>query len=457
MATKKTPVPSGYSTADTYFATRFRQGGRTVYSLDLSPMQIIKNLVTRPDPDRAVNDSNRQIRAKHAAEFADYFRKHPEWVIPGIILRSPSKFKFDVTNEVSGAQFGVLEIDRAASREINILDGQHRILGFFLANEGILAEMDIYRGKLQSALRNDPDGATARGPRKRLAELDEEYARLESERVAIQVYIEPDPQAYRQMFFDISDNALGITASVRSRFDSRKVVNRALPTILEHPLLEGRVDMESDRVGSKSEAFLTAKNVADMTRCSIVGFSGRIGKSMEQQLSEQYVIDRARGLFDALVEAFPPLAAVSLGQLLPSQLRRTSLLGSPTFLRILAGAYYELVDIGTRHKTQEDAVAYFKRLAPHVSSDGSPVYPGSIWIENLPEGLFAMGAVNPAGQRQSLLALHDKILEWAIVPKLSEFLDNPPAPRPAPSEDPLENPDAAPLTLEQAKALEEQP
>ena len=38
--------------------------------------------------------------------------------------------------------------------------------------------------------------------------------------------VEDDSTAYKQMFFDIADNALGITSSVRARFDSRKVVNR---------------------------------------------------------------------------------------------------------------------------------------------------------------------------------------------------------------------------------------
>lgn len=418
-------------------------------------MQIIKNLVPRPDPDRPVNDSNRQIRPKHAAGFADYFREHSEWVIPGLILRAPGKFKFEVTNEVSGTQFGVLEIDRSASRDINILDGQHRILGFFIAYEKILVDMDGEKEKLQKALRQDPDGLAAKHPRAALAELDEQYKRLESERVAIQIYVEPDPAAYRQMFFDISDNALGITASVRSRFDSRKVVNRALPLVLEHPLPAGRVDMENDRVNRNGAELLSAKNVAEIIKCTIAGFTGRIGRRMEEQLTEEYVSARAREFLDDAMEAFPPLKAVSLGQLLPAQLRQTSLLGSPAFLRILAGVYYELVDLETRHWAREKAVEFFKRLAAHVSSDGSPAYLGSVWIEHLPEGAFALGGLSPIGQRQNLVSIHDKLVEWAVAPKLSPFLDKPPAPRPEPSDDPLDNSDAAPLTLEEARALEE--
>lgn len=454
MATQsKSVVPSGYSTSDTYFATRFKQGGRTVYSLDLSPMQVIKNLVTRPDPARPV-ESNRAIRPKHAQGFADYFREHADWVIPGILLRGPTKFKFDITNEVEGTQFGILEIDRSASRDINILDGQHRILGFFLAYEQILVEMDEQRGNIQKALRQDPDGASSIPFREALAELEAQHKRLETERVAIQLYIEADPTAYRQMFFDISDNALGITASVRSRFDSRKVLNRALPMILEHPLLVGRVDMENDRVNRKSAEFLTAKNVVDISRCALVGFKGRVGSEMERSLNERPVARRATDFLEVAIDAFPPLAALSLGQLLPTKLRQTSLLGSPAFLRILAGVYYELVDAKVgREWPRERVVEFFSKLAPHVSSDGSPVYPGTIWMDHAPEGAFAPGGLSPIGQRQNLVSLHDEILKWAVAPKLAPFLDELPPPRPA--VDPLDDPSAAPLTLEEAVALEE--
>lgn len=431
MATSKrakTPAPTGYSTSDSFFASRFKQGGRTAYALDLSPTQVI-SLITRPNPDMPV-ESNREIRPKHAAEFANYFRDHEEWVIPGIILRSPKSFTFEIENEVAGTQFGILEIDRQDARSISILDGQHRILGFFLAADGIAVDLEKARENLQKAKRQDPGGAAERAAQQRIAELEAQAKRLDTERLSVLIYVEPEPRAYRQMFFDISDNALGITASVRSRFDSRAVVNRALPQVLEHPLLKGRVEMEVDRIGRKSDDLLSAKNVAEIIKNTIVGFKGRVSRRWNAELNENDVANTAIGFLDALTEAFPPLRAMQLGQLLPSDLRSTSLLGSPAFLRMLAGVYYELLRPGVHGWTRDMVVDYFKKLAPHVSSDGSPVYEGSIWIEHMPEGLWTPGSFSSSGRRQDLEAVVEKLVAWAL--DREAFLDEAPAPRPEP-------------------------
>lgn len=45
------PVLSGYDTEDRYFATRYKQGGRTVYNIDLSMANVAATLPT-PDPTK---------------------------------------------------------------------------------------------------------------------------------------------------------------------------------------------------------------------------------------------------------------------------------------------------------------------------------------------------------------------------------------------------------------------
>ena len=96
-STKVAPAPevTGYRTEETLFATRYKQGGRTVYSVALSPDQIV-NLITKPDPAVA-SPGNRRITPKHAQEFARYFLDNENWVSPGIILRSPGVFRFEST------------------------------------------------------------------------------------------------------------------------------------------------------------------------------------------------------------------------------------------------------------------------------------------------------------------------------------------------------------------------
>ena len=77
------------------------------------------------------------------------------------------------------------------------------------------------------------------------------------------------------MFFDIADNALGITSSVRARFDSRKVVNRGLEEVMKHALLKDRVDPEQDRMGRNNPNLMGAKHVAEIVRTLAVGIEGR--------------------------------------------------------------------------------------------------------------------------------------------------------------------------------------
>ncbi|MGC8073608.1 hypothetical protein ACP3W1_23915, partial [Salmonella enterica] len=82
----------------------------------------------------------------------------------------------------------------------------------------------------------------------------------------------------KQMFFDIAENALGITASTRARFDSRKIVNRALPMVLEHPLLLNRVDLDKDRVQKNSPFWIPASKVVEIIRTMRKGFEGRVSR-----------------------------------------------------------------------------------------------------------------------------------------------------------------------------------
>lgn len=438
VATKKAPAtPTGYATADTFFATMFRQGGRTVYSLDLSPNQLMALLV-RPDPDRPV-ESNREIRKKHAEGFADYFIEHDQWVIPGMILRSPQKFKFEVQEEVSGTKFGLLEVPRSSAREISILDGQHRTLGFFMAADKLAERIEAKRDLLQKTERQSPGGPEVAFVKRELEALRQQASRLESERLSVLVYVESDMKAYRQMFFDISDNALGITASVRARFDSRKVVNRALPIVLEHPLLRGRVEMDADRLKQNDPSLLTAKNVTEIIRNVLSGITGRIGKKREQVLQENKVAEAAKAFLDLLVRSFAPLQLVQLDQLKPQELRQRSLTGSPAFLRLLAGLYHDLTDTGEGGRAWpiEKVEAFFARLAPHVSSTdgGNPVYQGSIWLDRMPSGSFVEGQITPSTMRQLYLPTYETLLKWAVVPQEADFLDAPPAPRPAPITD----------------------
>jgi hypothetical protein len=397
---------TGYDADVRFYATRYKQGGRTVFSLDLSLTQIAA-LLPAPNPARPT-EGNRTIKEKHAREFGDYVRSQPEWVAPALVLRAPDIFVFEVRESISGTEFGVISFPRLASTDLRILDGQHRILGIHLAIQSIADDLEKARSGLSAARRTDAEPAVIQQFQAKIDRLNEQRERFDRERTTLQVFIEDDQSAYKQMFFDIADNALGITSSVRARFDSRKVVNRSLEDAMKHALLKGRVDPEQDRMGRSNPNLMGAKHVAEIIRTLAVGIEGRIGRRLEDELREDALIQKTNNFLDVLLTAFPPLDAVVDGEITPDELRKTSLLGSTVMHRVLAGVYAELVD---RHKFDDDDVTeFFRKLAPHMEN---AVGEDSIWLTKVDDDVFSQGALAPRSRRQDLKSLRDTIVNWA--------------------------------------------
>lgn len=432
--TTSSQVVAGITTEEQTYATRYTQGGRTVFALTLSPAELI-NMVAQPNPN-IPNPGNRAIRENHAKAFAEYYLAHESWVIPGIILRAPSIFKFNADHDNG---WGILSYPKRSATSIQILDGQHRILGFHIAAALIQQRIEKARDQRARALRVEAGNKSAPAVREaeaalRAAQNLEE--RFSQERVSVEIQVTDDTAVYRQMFFDIADNALGITASVRARFDTRKVANRALPLVLEHPLLANRVDLENDRIARQSTMYASARHVADIIRAVQVGIDGRIGKAMERTANEVQVAEDAKKFLDAAVTAFPQLASLQIGQISTQALRETSLLGSPAMLRALGGVYFQLMS--EKHQwSREKVVQYFKTLNPHMAGGA---YAGSIWLriestngQGLKQKAFTEGAFAPNGLRQALVAVEETLVDWAILgPKGAHFLWEEPAPRPEP-------------------------
>ncbi|WP_161498922.1 DNA sulfur modification protein DndB [Cryobacterium aureum] len=397
---------TGYAPEITYFCTRYRQGGRTVFAFELSLYEIA-SLIPAPDPSKPT-PGNREIRPKHADDFGKYIRNFEHWVAPSLILRAPAIFKFTLQAEAHGVEFGIISLPRVSAGDIHILDGQHRILGIHLANAGINEDMDKARDVLDIARRVEPAGRAVSDARARIELLESQRRRLEVERMSIQLFVEESTAEYRQMFYDIAENALGITASVKTRFDSRKVVNRTLDAVTSHPLLEGRVDAERDVVSRKGSPFLVgSKHVAEIIKVIAVGLDGRVSRRQEDELNEESLARNTRDFLDDLVSSFPDLMDVQEGELTPQDLRKTSLLGSIAVLKILGGVYYELLK---RHAFDREMIReYFNLLALHMSG---PVREGSVWITHT--SAFPEGGMAPHGRRQDLAGLKEALTAWAV-------------------------------------------
>lgn len=401
-----TDVLTGYDTQDRFYATKYTQGGRRMYAIELSLTQIAAYL---PAPDPAnPTEGNRRVREGHARSFGEYVREHEDWVSPALLLRAPDIFEFEMKEEVAGTQFGVLGVPRLARSDIRILDGQHRILGIHLAIQAIAKDLERQRDLVAKAKKNGTEPAVIKELQKKIEALDEQRRRLDRERISLQIVIEDDQTAFKQMFVDVADNALGITSAVRVRFDARKVVNRAVEPMLKHALLQGRVDLEQDRITASNPNLVGARHVADLIRTANVGIDGRVGKRLEDELRENALVDTTGQFLDTLVEAFPALAQVADGELAPEELRKASLLGSSTMLRVIAGVYYEL---RKQELEGEDIAGFYASLNPHMAA---PVDEESIWVTNIPGEIFTPGASAPRSRRQDLRQLTDTITGWAM-------------------------------------------
>lgn len=402
---------TGYDTHDRYFASRFSQGERKVYSFDLSLSQVVATL-PKPDPDNPT-PGNRMIIPKHAREFAAYIREKRDWVAPALLLRAPDNiFEFEPQADIGGCQFGIVAVPRLARQDLRILDGQHRILGIHLAFEANAAELAEARSGLSAAKSNGSDPSVVAVLEQKVKRLERERDRFGAERISVQVALEDEEKGYKQMFVDIAENAKGITKTIQTRFDTRKIVNRVLVEVIKHPLLDSRIEDQLDRVKSDRD-LLAAKHVTEIVRAVAVGLDGRISRRQEDEMKEEELIDRATRFMNILTQAFPDLAAVAADEKQPGELRGKSLLGSATMLRVLAGVYHNLAEPGPQKgqsipdaMSDDEVAQYFSILNSHMAV---PVTE-SLWLDT---GVFDVGASAPRARGGDIRRLADQIAGWA--------------------------------------------
>lgn len=389
---------TGHKDVDRYVTVKTRQGSRVLYTLQLA-LHDVPRVLPVPDPNRTT-PGNRKVSPEHAHKFGVYLRTRTEWVAPPLLVRDSGSVQFEEQVTLpDGSVLGQLLVPRNSRAVFKIIDGQHRVLGI----DDAVNELDTQIADVQDDLaRREADAAE-----KLRAELDELLTlrqRFVDEHIAVQIYVEGRPQAYEQMFFDVADNALGINQAVKVRFDSRKVVNRALPEVLKHALLKNRVDMEQDRIVGSNRNLLGAKHVADIIRAVNVGVTGRVTERREGQLDESTLIENTETFLGALLNGFGSLGELTDGRLTPPQLRSRSLLGSITMLRVLAGAFHDLYVL--RDVSEDEVVDYFATLNPHM---GAPVFKNSVWWTT---GDFTEGTNGPNARTQNLKHLTDEIVRW---------------------------------------------
>ena len=423
------PILTGYHRDDKFIATKKYMGGRPVYHLDMCISQLTAG-VDAP-PVGVAQDDNRIVQESRGKLFRDYVNDRTEWASPSLLLWCP----FDVldfeplleVNEMVGDPsviLGVLSIPRNSRQSIKILDGQHRILGFHMWMESLNKELIAAKANL-SAAQKAGENVVTRAAVERLEAAEGNLERSLRESIGIDILVCSSALEARQIFADIANNAKGMVKALSIGFDQSKIVNRVTTVIASekpHPLLENRVDFNKDRVAGASEFLISAKTLADLIRGVVVGTSGRISKALDQEKNDSMVEYLAREFLDALSVGFKTDLEKQ-----PNAIRESSLLGSGTMLRILAGVWFELTS-GTDSQgkkkntrmTKEEAVNFFKKLAPHMTI---PIKEGNGWLTT---GVFpspSRGAVvtAPGSRNQELRSLTLEITNWAMTPSSFPF------------------------------------
>lgn len=404
---------SGYQDTRDLLVTRYNRGhGRSIFVIAL-PLHLIPSHLPKPDPEQPF-PGNRTVDLPHARKFAQYWMTRKDWACPPILLDTNASLKFDILYEAGGVQVGILSLPHNSVGTLDILDGQHRILGWYIALEDIAADLKKAREQLvQSRRAQDPVAIQVWTDK--TAGLEAVEARLRNEYVTMELVAGVTLQEHKQAFADITNNARGITKSKTVEFDSVSVINRVTREICNsHELLAGRVDFERDRAVGKNENFLSARNVSDIVRHVALGIKGRMNPRREAAFSDDKLESLTGVYLSTLLESFPQLQDLVEDDTSAEELRKTSLLASSTILRVLAGTFHNLAvelvaDIPQlRSGGVEAAREFFEKLAPHMDA---PVLEGNPWMET---GVFPEeGGMAPGSRAQELTGLTDTLTKWA--------------------------------------------
>ena len=333
---------SGYSDSKELLAQQYMRAGKPLYIVAM-PLHLIPTHLPIPDPEHK-EEGNRTVDRRHATAFGKYWRENEKWATPPLLLDTlyPLNEVFEPRFEVAEVKVGVLHLPAESQEELSILDGQHRILGWTTAAREVHSELKKARDALVTAQdRGKADAAHA--AEEEVEALKKLQTRFREEYITVEILEGVTMADHKQYFHDIAQNAKGITKSLTASFDRRHLVNRVAVAVAEsHSLLSGKVDFEKPNATGQNPNFVSGRNLVDIISALAVGIGASVTPAKERRLTEESMISVTTSYFDALLSTMPDLRAVLDGEMTPPDLRVSSMIGSPTILRMLAGAFHGL-------------------------------------------------------------------------------------------------------------------
>ena len=414
---------SGYAETKQYAAQQTTRAGKTVYTITM-PLSVVPVHLPVPDPAKPY-EFNRQVDKGRAQKFADYWESHPNsWAVPPLLLDASNSYQFDPTFPIGeGLTLGVLNLPDHSRDQLRILDGQHRILGWSLVRKSLIERENKYTETLQKMKQNGATKIELQVIQEKLDAVKASIKRLGSEQVTIEIITGVTLDDHKTYFVTIADNAKGINKAERVRLDENSKVSKVAKALAQtHPLLSDNVDPRSASVRKASKDFVSLANVADIVRHACVGITGKMSLGREVWMPESKMLEISNHFFDALEKNVSAYSKLEGKTLEPKNLRSNYLWGSPTIIRTLAGAYFDLAvkleDSSETLQWIESGHRKFVQLLGNLDSDVMAIKAVSASGERLTSkwiktGLIPSGSIAPGSRAQDLKALSALFTAWA--------------------------------------------
>lgn len=280
------------------------------------PISIALELLEIPDPAFPFPD-NQRVNKKHAMEFGNYWEDHVhDWVVPPLLLDCPETLTFkQVSTSKPGTELVELTLPKSDREVLRILDGQHRILGWYLKKIDLDARLtDSNTSYNKAVIAGEKREAAVF--LEHIAQIEKTIDRLQNEKVSINLIDSLNQKMHQQFFVDIAKNALGINKTVQAKFDSSSIINRVTQSIIKnHPLLQDRIDLEKTSCSGINPNLLTVVNISDITRGTCFGVNRRVTARRENNYQDEVLEANARRFLDIMVKNVPQLQLVVSGSL----------------------------------------------------------------------------------------------------------------------------------------------
>ena len=356
-------------------AQQIKRLGSTEYLFAI-PISLALDLLEIPDPARPFAD-NRRVSKKHAMDFGNYWEMHStEWVVPPILLDTAEELTFtEIKRDKDQISLVDLLLPTDHKHSLRILDGQHRILGWYLKRLDLNVRLSDATTAYNKAVIAS-SYADKEIIQRELDAINSHSKRLDQEYVSINLIDSLSAKKHQQFFVDIAKNALGINKTVQAKFDSASIINRVTQNLIKsNQLFEDRIDMEKTSCSGSNPNLLTVVNVSDICRHACFGVNRMVTAKRENNYKDQDLVETVTIFLDLMIENVRPLQLIVDGRMKPADFREQYMLGSGTIWRCLAGAFYEACviiddDEGTI-ELDEDQVRKFAKMIKSFSENMS--------------------------------------------------------------------------------------